>query len=337
MQSLEEFIAKKAVSNYGDIKGLYSAFTVCGYLVNHSNHINATIDSERINLLLYFVQAKFLFDSNCAYACFDEDISLLGSLSFELLHIDVKEEKRSEYVDDESILMIESVVERYSCKSNQELNNIIVKSSVYNRPKNSKYSRNVIKKNKIFDWMNEVEREGEIPSRYSVTEIGAFVVNQSNLIGVSIDIKRLQKILFLIQVFYLRYYDGKAACFSEDFAAWGVGPVCLKSYEEYISNAFLSIEKLEFFPPKKVTTKDDGRRFSKFRIERDVYDDGLIDDVDKAVIIDIIERTATKSTSKLIDVSCDYNSWKIARARNKCNELISKESIYEDCVTRQKN
>ena len=329
-RKLDGFVAeKKTTTEQEDINGLYDAFSVCRHLVNYSSGANTSIDLERINLLLYFVQAKFLFKSKCAYACFDEEIMAVSCGNKDLLTIDIKESEKYDHIDDEDRLLIESVVDRYIDKSNEELTNVIINSSPYAKSICSQNRLSVIKKDKIFEWTNEIERLGEIPAKYGVAEIGAFVVNQSELMGVFVDVLRLHQILFLIQGCYLVYHDGKKACFEEDFVTSAYGPMVPKTQKDYRLWGYTFISKITKLPLIKITIKGEGRKYSKFRYEKPTFNDAVIDVADKEIMIEIIEEAALYSTDRLVDSFMSQECCKEIYSSSNKAKTISKASIYE--------
>lgn len=57
-----------------DIKAKYDVLSVCRHIINYCNKKTLYIDHLKLQKLLYFVQANFLFTSNGKVACFQEEI-----------------------------------------------------------------------------------------------------------------------------------------------------------------------------------------------------------------------------------------------------------------------
>ena len=56
------------------IESKYDVLSVCRHVVNYCNENNLYIDNLKLQKLLYFIQAQFLFESNGREACFREEI-----------------------------------------------------------------------------------------------------------------------------------------------------------------------------------------------------------------------------------------------------------------------
>lgn len=74
---------------------------------------------------------------------------------------------------------------------------------------------------------------------YEVLDICRYIINYcyENLNGIS-NLK-LQKILYFIQIQFLKEYN--EVCFSDNIEAWNFGPVILKAYNEYSRFGALTI------------------------------------------------------------------------------------------------
>lgn len=66
---------------------------------------------------------------------------------------------------------------------------------------------------------------------YTAKEVAEYIICRCNLTDVFVSNLKLQKLLYLVQVEYLRYFG--RPCFSDDFEAWNVGPIVSDVYNRY--------------------------------------------------------------------------------------------------------
>lgn len=67
---------------------------------------------------------------------------------------------------------------------------------------------------------------------YKAKDVCKYIVFYSNEHNYTISNLRLQKILFFVQLYFLKIR--KQACFAEDIEAWDFGPVVPEVYREYM-------------------------------------------------------------------------------------------------------
>ncbi len=67
---------------------------------------------------------------------------------------------------------------------------------------------------------------------YSAMQIAHYIIDLCNRVGRPVSNLEIQKILYFLQVYYMRVHDG-AALFTDDIYAWTYGPVVPEVYYTY--------------------------------------------------------------------------------------------------------
>ncbi len=67
---------------------------------------------------------------------------------------------------------------------------------------------------------------------YSAMQIVHYIIDLCNRVGRPVSNLEIQKILYFLQVYYMRVHDG-AALFTDDIYAWTYGPVVPEVYYTY--------------------------------------------------------------------------------------------------------
>ena len=137
---------------------------------------------------------------------------------------------------------------------------------------------------------------------YSVVDLSKYIVNKCVEDGRPISNLQLQKILYSIQIEYLRE---DSRIFTEQFEAWQFGPVVPESYYYFCASGGMPIT----------------RRF----------DQVLVDPGDKSICDPIIEQKRTIAPWKLVaDTHREDGAWKAVFGEGEGNRsVIPIETIVE--------
>lgn len=122
--------------------------------------------------------------------------------------------------------------------------------------------------------------------KYDYKNICNYIIMKSNDDGNTITNLKLQKILYYVQGYFLKYFDYPA--FSADIQAWQYGPVVPEAYYDYCSY---------------------GRK--AIRVEPDLGCENYISDrEDRKLINKIINKCYSISVSSLITKTHNEDPWK---------------------------
>lgn len=144
--------------------------------------------------------------------------------------------------------------------------------------------------------------------KYSVDTISKYIINYSNEHFGGISNLRLQKLLYFVQVEFIKE-TGQAA-FNEEIEAWSFGPVVPEIYRKY-----------------KVFGRED---ISLAIFNEDDVSNKIKND-DKIIINNVLDKASNKPTAELVRISHIQKPWQDAYAYAKLMGvgIISKESIRE--------
>lgn len=95
---------------------------------------------------------------------------------------------------------------------------------------------------------------------YDVQDVAEYVITYSEDKDCGISNLKLQKILYLIQAYFL--IQTKKPCFSEDIEAWDFGPVILEVYRRYkrFGSTDIRIRYPNLEDTQKIFEKEDRKR-----------------------------------------------------------------------------
>lgn len=150
--------------------------------------------------------------------------------------------------------------------------------------------------------------------KYSVDTISKYIINYSDEHFGGISNLRLQKLLYFVQVEFIKE-TGQAA-FNEEIEAWSFGPVVPEIYRKYKifgrENIILNINE----------------NFRIFFMEPDESVNEEISVNDKDIINRVLEEASILPTVELVNISHKQDPWKNAyKGENFLGQIISKESI----------
>lgn len=153
---------------------------------------------------------------------------------------------------------------------------------------------------------------------YNVLEVCRHIINYSNEKKYEISNLKLQKLLYVVQGFFL--VDKAKKCFNEKIEAWDFGPVVPEAYREYKVYGAVNIPTItRYFSLNKENL------FESKYIE---YKDNTIIDDDKTTINEVVESLSTVSALGLMKWTHEQDPWLNAYKRGENNE-ISLEDIKE--------
>ena len=148
---------------------------------------------------------------------------------------------------------------------------------------------------------------------YDVLEICRHVINYSNEQDYGISNLKLQKVLYLIQAYFLIDKTKNASCFDDKIEAWDFGPVVPEAYHEYKQYGSGDIPTIESFI---MIDKDD--IWNSKRVE---FEDTAISDNDKSLIDKVVDKFADYSATDLVSLTHRQSPWIDAYAPYQNNEI----------------
>ena len=148
---------------------------------------------------------------------------------------------------------------------------------------------------------------------YNVIDISKYVINYCNNKGYEISNLKLQKMLYLIQAFFL--INSKNQCFIERIEAWDFGPVVPEVYRMFKQFGGGNIPPLSL-SKNKVTAK----KIPLFYVKKKKTDCVISkDDQDKINIV--IDKYAKYSATDLVDLTHHQKPWKDAYNKGRNTEI----------------
>lgn len=154
---------------------------------------------------------------------------------------------------------------------------------------------------------------------YDVLDVCRHIINYSNEKDYGISNLKLQKILYFIQAYFLTN-EKHTPCFDEKIEAWDFGPVVPEAYREYKQYGSGDIPSI-----KSYITMDDSDIWS---LKRVAYKDDIIQDTDKDIINQIVDRFSDYSATDLVSLTHRQSPWIDAYSQNQ-NKEITQQAIRE--------
>lgn len=150
----------------------------------------------------------------------------------------------------------------------------------------------------------------------SAMKAACFIVNYDNKMKYyTMSVYKLQKVLFLAQMFFVKYSASHSFCFSEDIEAREYGPVVPSVYDtmKYFGNNII--------PPVKFFWEPKENRLCKIE-----YNDTLIPDEDQKLLRKLVDKCAPYTPTEMYDICCrNFPVWK--KARYSIKRIVSKEDL----------
>lgn len=153
---------------------------------------------------------------------------------------------------------------------------------------------------------------------YSVLEVCRHIINYSNEKNYGISNLKLQKILYLVQAYFLISKKNHTSCFDDRIEAWDFGPVVSMAYNEYKQYGSGDIPTVESY---LVYDKDD-----VWSVERVKFTDTSLKKKDKSLINKVVDKFAEYTATDLVTLTHRQAPWVDAYIPNQRNE-ITKSAI----------
>lgn len=153
---------------------------------------------------------------------------------------------------------------------------------------------------------------------YDVLSICRYVINYSDKKGYGISNLKLQKLLYLIQAYFLKTKG--EPCFDSTIEAWNFGPVVPRAYHEYKQFGCGNIPPIKSYI--QINTKNvwDSKRIP--------YDDSGIEKKDKKQINKVVDLFSGYSATDLVALTHQQSPW-INSYEPYMNNVITIEAIKE--------
>jgi uncharacterized phage-associated protein len=146
---------------------------------------------------------------------------------------------------------------------------------------------------------------------YDVLDISRFIINHSVRAGKGISNLKLQKVLYLVQAYFL--IKRGVPCFRERIEAWDFGPVVPEAYREFRSygstlipfiSSYIVFDRENIWNSRRVKTDED-----------------IISERDRKTIAEVTDFLSGFSATALGDLTRSQLPWMNAYAPNERNEM----------------
>lgn len=149
------------------------------------------------------------------------------------------------------------------------------------------------------------QRENKQLKKYSALEVACYIVNYCNEKNYNITHLRVEKILYFIQLYYLK--KEKTTCFWEDIEAWSFGPVVPEVYHQFKQYCSFLIDPIkEYWDLSK----------GIWNVQRKKYV-SCISQRDQENINSVIDMCEQYSTTELTTITKNQTPWINTYYRNK--------------------
>lgn len=153
---------------------------------------------------------------------------------------------------------------------------------------------------------------------YDVLDVSRYIISYSNKMGYGISNLKLQKILYLVQAYFL--IQTNHPCFNEKIEAWDFGPVVPIAYEEFKKFAGMDIPTVNSY-----FVFDENDIWNTKRIE---FNEDCINSKDKALINKVVDKFSEYSSTDMVKLTQHQIPWIDAINSYQSNEITNK-SIFE--------
>mgnify|MGYP004527674085 FL=1 len=136
---------------------------------------------------------------------------------------------------------------------------------------------------------------------YDILEVCRHVINYSNEQGYGVSNLKLQKVLYLIQAYFLIDKTKNTSCFDDKIEAWDFGPVVPAAYNEfkqYASGDIPTIESYYLFDRENI-----------WNTKRVKYNDDVILNEDKKRIDRVIDTFSKYTATDLVSLTHKQSPW----------------------------
>ena len=138
---------------------------------------------------------------------------------------------------------------------------------------------------------------------YDVLDVCRHIINYSNEKKYGISNLKLQKVLYIVQAYFVSSTEFNEPCFEQAIEAWAFGPVVPVAYREYRSYGALDIPSVRYYYD-----------WADGEVIKFDYKDDVIADEHKEVIDSIVDRLSSFSASSLVTMTHNQKPWKDAYA-----------------------
>ena len=148
---------------------------------------------------------------------------------------------------------------------------------------------------------------------YKVLDVCRYIINYSNREDYGVSNLKLQKLLYVIQVYLLMNGYENEPCFGERIEAWDFGPVVPVAYHEYKQYGSTDIPPVESYIDFDVD--------NPWSASMTEYDEDCICDEDKKLINAVVKKLADYSATDLVDITHRQAPWKDVYVQHENNEI----------------
>ena len=156
--------------------------------------------------------------------------------------------------------------------------------------------------------------------KYDVLDVGRFIINYSNDNKIPISNLKLQKLLYFVQAWFLVKKEG-VPCFNNKIEAWSFGPVVPDAYHEFKGYGGGDISRIDSYFEVDYD--------NKWNTEKVAYDENKINESDRKLIIEVIDKFKDKTATYLVYLTHEQDPWKNAYKGRWSYEEITHESIMK--------
>lgn len=151
---------------------------------------------------------------------------------------------------------------------------------------------------------------------YDALDVSRYIINYSNEKEYGISNLKLQKILYLVQAYFLTSTEGHRPCFADPIEAWNFGPVVPTVYHEfkqYGAGDIPSVVSYIEFDPDNIWNSKRIRYETKIQKE------------DRSRIADVVGRFADFSAHDLLTLVQRQSPWIETYVPGQHNEITNDE------------
>ena len=153
------------------------------------------------------------------------------------------------------------------------------------------------------------QRKDEQLGQYSALEIACYITNYCNKKDYNITHLRLEKILYFIQLYYVKEIG--SILFWEDIEAWSFGPIIPEVYRQFRQYCSFLIDPIEeYWDLSEGLWKEKKKKYIS-----------CINQKDKNNINKVVDMCEKYSTTELISISRNQTPWIKAYRRNMIRKI----------------
>ena len=143
-----------------------------------------------------------------------------------------------------------------------------------------------------------------------VLDVARYIINYSNEKGYGISNLKLQKLLYLVQAFFLINSHGQQTCFNAIIEAWDFGPVVPDVYHEFKRYGGGDIPAIRTY----LEGSDNSFYWATF-------DENIIPAEDRQLISDVVDNFKDYSATALVRLTHNQDPWIQAYHSGENNEI----------------